>query len=200
MYSQAYFAYDSRKSGGVTISHLRFGSQPIRSSYLIDSADFIACHNQSYVDKYDLLRGIKEGGVFLLNCMWKDGDLEKHLPASLTPHHRPQEDPLLHASTQWISPWASASADASTCIMQAAFFKLAGIIPLNDAVAYLNEAIVKTYGRKGDAVVDMNQEAVRQRHRHAARSGRARRMGRRHGRRPRRLRRTPRLRPQHRGR
>ncbi|MFR4118461.1 MAG: 2-oxoacid:acceptor oxidoreductase family protein [Bilophila wadsworthia] len=114
MYSQAYFAYDSRKSGGVTISHLRFGSQPIRSSYLIDYADFIACHNQSYVDKYDLLRGIKEGGVFLLNCMWKDGDLEKHLPlpcAAPSPARRSAST----RSTPWISPWASASADASIC-------------------------------------------------------------------------------------
>ena len=161
MYSQAYFAYDSRKSGGVTISHLRFGSQPIRSSYLIDSADFIACHNQSYVDKYDLLRGIKEGGVFLLNCMWKDGDLEKHLPASLrrTIARKKIRFYTLNAVDIAMSLGLGGRINM---LMQAAFFKLAGIIPLDDAVAYLNEAIVKTYGRKGHAVVDMNQEAVRQ--------------------------------------
>ena len=161
MYSQAYFAYDSRKSGGVTISHLRFGSRPIRSSYLIDYADFIACHNQSYVDKYDLLRGIKEGGVFLLNCMWKDGDLEKHLPASLRRTIARKKIRFYTLNAVDIAMGLGLGGRINM-LMQAAFFKLAGIIPLNDAVAYLNEAIVKTYGRKGHAVVDMNQEAVRQ--------------------------------------
>ena len=161
MYSQAYFAYDSRKSGGVTISHLRFGSQPIRSSYLIDYADFIACHNQSYVDKYDLLRGIKEGGVFLLNCMWKDGDLEKHLPASLRRTIARKKIRFYTLNAVDIAMNLGLGGRINM-LMQAAFFKLAGIIPLDDAVAYLNEAIVKTYGRKGHSVVDMNQEAVRQ--------------------------------------
>ena len=161
MYSQAYFAYDSRKSGGVTISHLRFGSRPIRSSYLIDSADFIACHNQSYVDKYDLLRGIKEGGTFLLNCMWKDGDLEKHLPASLRRTIARKKIRFYTLNAVDIAMGLGLGGRINM-LMQAAFFKLAGIIPLDDAVAYLNEAIVKTYGRKGHAVVDMNQEAVRQ--------------------------------------
>ena len=139
LYSQAYFAYDSRKSGGVTISHLRFGSRPIRSSYLIDYADFIACHNQSYVDKYDLLRGIKEGGVFLLNCMWKDGDLEKHLPASLrrTIARKKIRFYTLNAVDIAMSLGLGGRINM---LMQAAFFKLAGIIPLDDAVAYLNEA------------------------------------------------------------
>ena len=161
LYSQAYFAYDSRKSGGVTISHLRFGSRPIRSSYLIDYADFIACHNQSYVDKYDLLRGIKEGGTFLLNCMWNDGDLEKHLPASLRRTIARKKIRFYTLNAVDIAMGLGLGGRINM-LMQAAFFKLAGIIPLDDAVAYLNEAIVKTYGRKGHAVVDMNQEAVRQ--------------------------------------
>ena len=128
MYSQAYFAYDSRKSGGVTISHLRFGSQPIRSSYLIDYADFIACHNQSYVDKYDLLRGIKEGGVFLLNCMWKDGDLEKHLPASLRRTIARKKIRFYTLNAVDIAMNLGLGGRINM-LMQAAFFKLAGIIP-----------------------------------------------------------------------
>lgn len=161
MYSQAYFAYDSRKSGGVTMSHLRFGKHPIRSSYLIDYADFIACHNQSYVDKYDLLRGIRDGGTFLLNCMWKDEELEKHLPASLrrTIARKHIRFYTLNAVDIALNLGLGGRINM---LMQSAFFKLAGIIPLDDAVRYLDEAIVKTYGKKGQSVIDMNQKAVRQ--------------------------------------
>lgn len=151
------------------------------------------------MDKYDLLRGIKEGGTFLLNCMWNDGDLEKHLPASLRRTIARKKIRFYTLNAVDIAMGLGLGGRINM-LMQAAFFKLAGIIPLDDAVAYLNEAIVKTYGRKGHAVVDMNQEAVRQGiamlHEVAVPAAWADATGRR----PRRLRRTPRLRPQHRGR
>ena len=160
MFAQAYFVYDSRKSGGVTISHLRFGNKPIRSSYLVDAADFIACHNQSYVNKYDLLNGIKDGGTFLLNCMWSDSELDSHLPPSMK---RTLAQKHIHFYTINAVDIAR-SIGLNTrinMIMQSAFFKLADIIPIEDACRYLDDAIVKSYGKKGQAVIDMNKTAVR---------------------------------------
>ena len=159
MYSQAYFAYDSRKSGGVTISHLRFGSQPIRSSYLIDSAAFIACHNQAYVQKYDMARDLKEGGSFLLNCNWSDEELNTKLPASMR-------------RTLWARKARLYTIDAVdiahdlglgnriNMITQAAFFKISGIMDLDSAVRELKHSIEVTYGNKGQDVVDKNKAAV----------------------------------------
>ncbi len=161
MYAQAYFAYDSRKSGGTTISHLRFGKKPIRSSYLVDYADFIACHNQSYVAKYDLLRGIKEGGTFLLNCMWPEEDLEMHLPASLRRTIASKHIEFYTINAVELAMRLGLGGRINM-FMQAAFFKLANIIPIEDACRYLDLAIEKTYGRKGQSVVDMNRQAVRQ--------------------------------------
>ena len=160
-YAQAYFSYDTMKSGGLTQSHLRFGDEPIRSTYLVSSADFVAVHAPTYVKKYDTTEDLKEGGTFLLNCMWNDGDLEKHLPASLRRTIARKKIRFYTLNAVDIAMGLGLGGRINM-LMQAAFFKLAGIIPLDDAVAYLNEAIVKTYGRKGHSVVDMNQEAVRQ--------------------------------------
>ena len=161
MYAQAYFAYDSRKSGGVTISHLRFGPNPIKSSYLVSSADFIACHNQSYVDKYDLLRGIKPGGTFLLNCMWSDEELERHLPASIRRVLARKHIRFYTINAVDIARRIGIGGRINM-IMQAAFFRLTGIIPVEDAEKYLRDAVVKSYGKQGQAVIDMNFEAIRQ--------------------------------------
>ncbi len=159
LYAQGYFAYDSKKSGGVTLSHLRFGPNPIRKPYLIRRADYIACHRPSYVYKYDLLRGFKKGGIFLLNCNWRPEDLDKALPAALK-----RKLAALHAKFYIIDAFEIANKiglrGRINMIMQAAFFHLTGIIPEADAVKYLKEANEDSYGRKGQNVVDMNNAAV----------------------------------------
>lgn len=159
MYVQAYFSYDSKKSGGVTISDLRFGNNPIRSTYLVNKADFVACHNQAYVDKYDMLAALKPGGIFLLNTLWNDKEIEEHLPASM-------KRELVRKKIRFYALDAiSLAADIGlggriNTICQAAFFKLTEVIPVDDAVTYMKEAIVKSYGTKGDEVVKMNYAAV----------------------------------------
>ena len=159
MYAQGYFAYDSKKSGGVTISHLRFGPEPIRKPYLIRKADYIACHRPSYVYKYDLLRGFKPGGIFLLNCQWRPEDLEHALPAALK-----RKLASLHAKFYIIDAFEIAKkiglGGRINMIMQSAFFHLTKIIPEADAVKYLKDANEHSYGRKGQNVVDMNNAAV----------------------------------------
>ena len=159
MYAQGYFAYDSKKSGGVTISHLRFGPDPIRKPYLIRKADYIACHRPSYVYKYDLLRGFKPGGIFLLNCQWRPEDLEHALPAALK-----RKLASLHAKFYIIDAFEIAKkiglGGRINMIMQSAFFHLTNIIPEADAVKYLKDANEHSYGRKGQNVVDMNNAAV----------------------------------------
>lgn len=159
MYAQGYFAYDSKKSGGVTISHLRFGPDPIRKPYLIRKADYIACHRPSYVYKYDLLRGFKQGGIFLLNCQWRPEDLEHALPAALK-----RKLASLHAKFYIIDAFEIAKkiglGGRINMIMQSAFFHLTKIIPEADAVKYLKDANEHSYGRKGQNVVDMNNAAV----------------------------------------
>ena len=159
MYAQGYFAYDSKKSGGVTISHLRFGPDPIRKPYLIRKADYIACHRPSYVYKYDLLRGFKPGGIFLLNCQWRPEDLEHALPAALK-----RKLSALHAKFYIIDAFEIAKniglGGRINMIMQSAFFHLTNIIPEADAVKYLKDANEQSYGRKGQNVVDMNNAAV----------------------------------------
>jgi pyruvate-ferredoxin/flavodoxin oxidoreductase len=159
MYAQAYFAYDSKKSGGVTISHLRFGEQPIRSPYLINKADFIACHNQSYVDKYDVLEGLKKGGSFLLNCTWTGQELEEKLPAAMKRYLFEHNINFYTLDAVGIARELGLGGRINM-IMQSAFFKIAGIIPVEDAVRHLKEAVVKTYGHKGEKVVSMNNAAV----------------------------------------
>ena len=159
LYAQAYFAYDSKKSGGVTISHLRFGKKPIKSTYLIDEADFIACHKQSYVNQYQLLEGLKKGGTFLLNCTWKAEELEDRLPAVLKKYLAENQIDFYIVDAVDIARKIGLG-NRINMVMQAAFFKLANVIPLDEAVVLLKKAIAKTYGRKGEKIVAMNHQAV----------------------------------------
>ncbi len=159
LYAQGYFEYDSKKSGGLTISHLRFGKNPIKSSYLIDQAEFIACHNQSYVTRYDVLADAKEGGTFLLNCAWSDEELEKELPALMKneiarKHLKFYTIDGLHIAIK------AGSAKSTNMVMQAAFFKLADIIPYEQAEEYMKQAVIKSYGKKGQKVIDANFAAI----------------------------------------
>ena len=158
-YAQAYFAYDSKKSGGITMSHLRFGDAPIRSTYLIDEADYIACHNQSYVNQYDLLKGLKEGGVFVLNTIWSQEELEQHLPAKMKKFIADNNINFYTVNATKIAQEIGLG-NRINMIMQSAFFKLAAIIPETEAVEYLKDSIKKVYGKKGEKVVNMNFEAV----------------------------------------
>ena len=158
-YVQGYFAYDSKKSGGVTVSHLRFGKSPIQSTYLIDKADYIACHQPSYVDKYDLLEGIRDGGTFVLNSPWSSDEMEKHLPNSLKKTIAQKHLKFYNIDAVKIAEEIGLGGRINM-IMQTAFFKLSNVIPIDDAVRYLKDAIEKTYGRKGKNVVEMNWKAV----------------------------------------
>ena len=160
MYAQAYFHYDSKKSGGVTQSHLRFGKNPIRSTYLVKTADFVACHNQAYMNLYDILGDIKEGGTFLLNCEWDTVEkLEAELPANV-------KRALVEKKVNFYVIDATKIANEiglgnrTNSVLQSAFFKLADIIPIEEAVGYMKDAIKKSYGKKGDAIVNMNYAAV----------------------------------------
>ena len=159
LYVQAYFQYDSKKSGGVTVSHLRFGKKPIRSTYLVNTADFIACHKQSYVYRYDILKGLKDGGTFLLNCNWKPEELEEKLPASIKRYLARHNINFYIINAVDIAKEIGLGGRINM-IMQSAFFKLTNIIPIEDAVKHLKEAIVEEYGHKGEKIVQMNFEAV----------------------------------------
>ncbi|MDY0027712.1 MAG: pyruvate:ferredoxin (flavodoxin) oxidoreductase [Candidatus Humimicrobiaceae bacterium] len=159
LYAQGYFAYDSKKSGGLTVSHLRFGENPIKSTYLITEADFIACHNQAYVKQYDLLKGLKKGGTFLLNCQWNEDELEEKLPGNMKRY-------LSRNNIEfYIIDATSIAAEIGlggriNMIMQSAFFELAKVIPIDDAIKHMKDAIKKTYGAKGEKIVQMNYKAV----------------------------------------
>jgi pyruvate-ferredoxin/flavodoxin oxidoreductase len=159
MYVQGYFAYDAKKSAGVTISHLRFGKVPIKSTYLIKDADYVACHNPSYVDKYNLLEGIKEEGCFVLNCPWSLKEMEKQLPNSLKKTIAEKKLKFYTIDAVKIAEKVGLGGRINM-VMQTAFFKLANVIPVDDAINYLKEAIKKTYGKKGKEVVEMNWKAV----------------------------------------
>jgi pyruvate-ferredoxin/flavodoxin oxidoreductase len=159
MYAQAYFHYDSKKSGGVTQSHLRFGKTPIRSTYLVKTADFVACHNQAYINMYDVLADIKDGGTFLFNTVWAPEELEANLPSRVK-----QQLAKKHVKFYILN---AAAVDAelklngkTNAVLQSAFFKLANIIPIDTAVKYMKEMIVKSYGKKGEDVVNKNFAAV----------------------------------------
>ena len=158
-YAQAYFDYDSKKSGGVTMSHLRFGDTPIRSTYLLDESDYIACHNQSYVHKYDLLKGLRKGGTFVLNTIWDQEGLEKNLPAEMKKYIAENDIEFYTINAVKIGQEIGLG-NRINMICQAAFFKLADIIPVEDAVKYLKDSIQKTYGKKGEKIVNMNCQAV----------------------------------------
>ncbi|KUO49642.1 MAG: pyruvate-flavodoxin oxidoreductase [Desulfitibacter sp. BRH_c19] len=159
MYAQGYFAYDSKKSGGVTVSHLRFGKKPIRATYLIDEADYVACHKQAYVDQYEVLEGLKEGGTFLLNCNWTLEELEEKLPSNMKKYIAEKKIEFYIINAVDIAG-AIGLGGRINMVMQSAFFKLANVIPYDDAVKYMKEAIKKTYGRKGEKIVSMNYQAV----------------------------------------
>ena len=160
MYAQGYFSYDSKKSGGLTVSHLRFGKSPIQSTYLIDVADLIACHNPSYVTRYDMLSDAKEGGIFLLNSQWTTlEDLERELPACVKNIIAKKKLKFYNIDAIDLAEKAGMGGRINT-IMQAAFFKVAGIIPEAEAIDYMKQAVKKTYGKKGDKIVQMNNNAI----------------------------------------
>lgn len=159
LYVQAYFSYDSKKSGGTTISHLRFGKKPIKSPYLVYSADYTACHNKAFIYHYDILKGLKKNGTFVLNCPWKAEELDEKIPASIRRYIAKNNIKF------YIIDAISIASDIGlgnriNMIMQAAFFKLANVIPVEDAVGYLKNSIEKTYGKKGQDIVEMNKSAV----------------------------------------
>ncbi|MCI5819082.1 MAG: pyruvate:ferredoxin (flavodoxin) oxidoreductase, partial [Acidaminococcus sp.] len=158
-YAQAYFAYDSKKSGGITISHLRFSDKPIRSTYLIDQANFVACHNESYVLRYDMLSDLKEGGTFLLNSQWTPEEMDVKLPASMKNMIAKKHIKFYTLDGLKVVTALGTTKGVNT-VMQAAFFKLANIIPYEDAERYMKEKIKLTYGKKGDAIVNMNYACV----------------------------------------
>ena len=159
LYAQGYFSYDSKKSGGFTVSHLRFGKQPIQSPYLIDAADFVACHNPSYVTRYAVAEGIKEGGTFLLNSPWTLAEMERELPAAMKRAIARQHVKFYNINAIKLAREVGMGGRINT-IMQSAFFKLAGVIPADDALTYMKAAAKKSYGRKGDKIVQMNYDAI----------------------------------------
>ena len=159
MYAQAYFDYDSKKSGGVTMSHLRFGKKPIKSPYLINQANYIGCHNQSYVNTYDVLAGIKDGGTFLLNTQWDMDELEANLPASMKRYIAEHNINFYTLNAVKLAQEIGLGGRINM-ICQAAFFKLAQIIPVDEAIKYLKDAVVTSYGKKGEKVVKMNHDAI----------------------------------------
>ncbi len=159
MYAQAYFAYDSKKSGGITNSHLRFGKKPIRSPYLIDTADFVACHQQSYLDKYDMTSNLKDGGSFLLNTIWSDEELDTHLPANVKRDLAEKHINFYTINAVKIGNEIGLGSKFNM-VLQSAFFMITEIIPKDDAIKYMKEFIVKSYGKKGEKIVNMNYAAV----------------------------------------
>jgi pyruvate-ferredoxin/flavodoxin oxidoreductase len=159
MYVQGYFAYDAKKSAGVTISHLRFGKNPIKSTYLITNADYIACHNPSYVYKYDLLEGIKEKGTFVLNTPWTLEEMQKCLPNSLKKIIAEKKLKFYTIDAVKIAKNIGLGGRINM-VMQAVFFKLSKVLPVDDAISYLKDAIEETYGKKGKDIVQMNWRAV----------------------------------------
>ena len=158
-YIQAYFAYDSKKSGGLTVSHLRFGDKPIRSTYFIAHADFVACHNPAYVNLYDLTADLKTGGTFLLNCQWKPEELEEKLPAKIKRDLAVKKVKFYIVDAISIAKSLGLGGRTNT-VLQSAFFKLANIIPAEDAIEYMKKAAYKSFIKKGQAVVDMNYAAI----------------------------------------
>jgi pyruvate-ferredoxin/flavodoxin oxidoreductase len=158
-YCQAYFAYDSKKSGGITTSHLRFGDKPIRSPYLVGTPDFVACHVSSYLEKYDMLRGLKDGGTFLLNSIWDEQETVEHLPDHMKKYMAEHKINFYIINATQLAQEIGLGNRTNT-IMQSAFFKIADIIPYDQAVKEMRKFIIKSFGRKGEEVVNMNFAAV----------------------------------------
>ncbi len=159
LYAQAYFAYDSKKSGGITVSHLRFGKKPIKSTYLINKANFVACHNPSYVDKYDMVEDLVPGGKFLLNCAWDVDELSKRLPAKMKKYIAENDISLYTIDAIGIARELGLG-NKTSIVLQSAFFKIADVIPFADAVEYMKAAVVKSFGAKGEKIVSMNHAAI----------------------------------------
>ena len=159
MYAQGYFFYDSKKSGGITVSHLRFGSSPITSTYLINKANFVACHNPSYVTKYDMVHDIVPGGTFLLNCIWSPEELDKQLPAKMKKYIAENNINFYTINGIKIAEEVGLPGRAST-ILQSAFFTIANIIPVDKAIELMKKAVVKKFSKKGEAVVNANCNGI----------------------------------------
>lgn len=159
LYAQAYFQYDSKKSGGATISHLRFGKKPIKSTYLVVDANYVACHNTSYVHQFDLVKGIKKNGTFVLNCPWTPEELEANLPASMRSYIAKNNINFYIIDAVSIASKIGLGGRINM-IMQAAFFKLANVIQVDEAIKYLKASVQKSYGKKGQHIVDMNNAAI----------------------------------------
>ena len=160
MYVQAYFEYDTKKSGGVTKSHLRFGTNPIRATYYVKAADFLACHKQAYMDTYDIVSEIKEGGIFLLNCNWDKSEVASHLSNKVKRQLAANHVKFYIINATKIAEEIGLGSNRTNTVLQAAFFKLANIMPIDDAVKHMKDAIAKTYLAKGEQVISMNQAAV----------------------------------------
>ena len=158
-YCQAYFEYDTKKSFGITKSHLRFGDTPIRSTYLVKSANFIACHNQNYLRQYDIISELKPGGTFLLNCNWAPEELDEHIPAEVKRYIANNDIKFYIVDANKCSQEIGLG-NRSNMVLQAAFFNLSQVIPVDDAVKHMKEAVKKTFGKKGEKIVNMNMEAV----------------------------------------
>ena len=159
MNAQAYFDYDSKKSGGVTISHLRFGKSKIKSTYLINKADFVACHNPAYVTKYEMVQDVKPGGTFLLNCEWTDEQLDEHIPGQMKRYIAENGIKFYTIDGIKIGKEIGLGGRINT-VLQSAFFKLANIIPAEDAIKYMKDAATASYSKKGEAIVKMNHDAI----------------------------------------
>ena len=159
MYAQGYFAYDSKKSGGLTISHLRFGKKPIKSTYYVTKADFVACHKPSYVDVYDMVEDLKPGGSFLLNCEWDEAELDKHLPGKMKKYIADNNINFYTINGVKLGKEIGLGGRINT-ILQSAFFTIADIIPKDEATKYMKDAATKSYSKKGEKIVKMNHDAI----------------------------------------
>ena len=159
MYAQGYFSYDSKKSGGITVSHLRFGPKEIKAHYLLTEADFIACHTQSYVTRLDVLEGVREGGNFLLNCVWSPEELEEKLPASIK-RTIAQKKVNFYIINAYNIAEEIGLGHRINMVLQSAFFKISEVLPFDKAMGYMKDAVKKTYGKKGDTIVNMNYSAI----------------------------------------
>ena len=158
-YIQAYFQYDSKKTGGITISHLRFGDSPIKSTYYINKADFVACHNHAYLNKYDMISDVKPGGTFLLDCQWTDAELNEHIPASVKTYIAKNNIKFYTINATKIAIDLG-NAKVKNTVLQSAFFALANILPINEAIDYMKYMATKSYLKKGQAIVDLNHNAI----------------------------------------
>ncbi len=156
---QAYFQYDSKKTGGITISHLRFGDSPIKSSYYINKADFVACHNNAYLNKYDMISDVKPGGTFLLDCQWTDAELDAHLPASVKSYIAKNNVKFYTINATKLAIDLG-NAKVKNTVLQSAFFTLAKILPIDEAIEYMKYMATKSYLKKGQAIVDLNHKAI----------------------------------------